>query len=182
MNTAGLMAVLRKKPLLVACIVLSIVLAVAIYLRSDAVSAANAALDRKSSDARRYALNISNAVQLRRQLQQLTADEKAIQARLIRPSEIGINQQFFYQLESDSGVKLIELSQSPQPRGHPVKFGQAVPVLFNVSFQGHFRQVIAFLRGLEDGTHFCRVLEASCDGGRNTRVKVTLTLEMLGQP
>jgi hypothetical protein len=178
MTTPELVSLIKKNPLLAVCGVLSIALAVGIYLRAGAIDEANAQLDERSALARRYALNISNGAQLKEQYDALSAANQAIDARMIRASDIGINQQFFYKLESESGVKLIDLRQ-----GNPgaAKGGYA-PVPFTVSMQGEFVQVIAFLHGLEDETHYCRVLTASCTGGRKGLVTLTLDLELLGRP
>ena len=60
--------------------------------------------------------------------------------------------------------------------------GSYVPITFAVSLHGDFTQVMNFLRMLEDGTHYCRVLTASCSGGRTGPVSLSLNLELLGRP
>ena len=100
------------------------------------------------------------------------------EARLIRASDIGINQQYFYRLETESGVKLVDLRQGA--RGTPK--GGTVPISFTVSAQGDYAQVLAFLRALENGAHFCRVQSGSCSGPRKGPVTVALNLELLGRP
>jgi hypothetical protein len=179
MTTPQLTAAIKKNPIVVGCVVLSLGLGVALYFRSDAIDDANKQLDDDTTQAQRYALNLTNAVQLKEQLDAVAADGKIIESRLIRATDVGINQQYFYKLESESGVKLLDLRQGTH--GTPAAGGKYMPIGFTVSLQGDFAQVITFLRGLEDGTHYCRVVTASCVGGRKGPVTLTLSLELLGR-
>lgn len=177
MTTSELIGKVKKNPTVTICAVLAVALAVGIYLRLDAIPTANQKLDEASSQARRYALNISNASQLKEQLEALKEANKVIESRLLHPSDIGINQQYFYKLESDSGIKLTDLRQG----GTGAAKGAYVPITFNISLQGDFASDLKFLRALEDGTHYVRVLAASASGPRSGPVSVNLTLEILGR-
>lgn len=179
MTTPELVAWIKKNPISVGCGVLSLVLAAAIYLRSDAIADANQTLDQKTAEGQRYALNRTNSAQLNDQLEALTAADKVIESRLIRASDLGINQQFFFKLESESGVKLLDLRQSSRPGPGGKAY---VPIGFNVSLQGDFEHVIKFLRLLEDGAHYCRIDTATCSGNRAGGLTLTLTLDLLGTP
>lgn len=180
MTSPELVALAKKNPIAVACIALSVALGVAIYFRSDSIPAANAELDQKSADARRYALNVSNATQLKEQLEALAAANKAMETRFIRASEIGINQQYFYKMESDSGVKLLELNQTGRRAANQPK-DKLAPVSFYLSVQGTFAQVLNFARAAESGTHYTRIVSASCSGSRKGLVTLSLTIELLGR-
>jgi len=168
----------RRNPVAIAAGAMSLVLAVTIFLRADALAQANATLDEKSTQARRYDLNLTNATQLKEQAEALSAANREIQSRLIRAAQLGINQQYFYKLESEYGVKLSELRQ--QPRTQPS--GAFVSVGFSVNVQGDFPSVVAFLRGLEQGAHYCRIISATCTGDRTGPVSLVVNLELLGQP
>jgi hypothetical protein len=151
---------------------------VAIFIRSDAIPEANALLDAKSSEARRYDLNLANSTQLKEQYDAIVEATKEIQSRLIRPQQLGINQQYFYRLESEHGVKLTELRQDPRTQSK----GQFISVGFSLTVQGDFPSVIGFLQGLEQGAHYCRVLNAVCSGDGSGPVTLVINLELLGQP
>ncbi len=179
MTTTDVVAWIKKNPITVGCGGLSLALAVALYFRSDAIGDASRELDAKTAEGQRYALNVANSVQLKEQLDGLTAANKVIESRLIRASEIGINQQYFFKLESDSGVKLIDVRQSSRPAATQKGYQ---PIGFSVSLTGDFGQIMTFLRLLEDGTHYCRVQTATCSGGRIGPVSLTLNLELLGTP
>lgn len=178
MTTPELVAAFKKHPIPFTAGVFSLALAVLMYFRMGAIPDANQKLDDKSALARKYELNIAHAAQLKEHLDAITEANKTIDSRLIRAREIGINQQFFYKLESDSGVRLVDLRQGNQA---PAKGGFA-PVSFTVALEGDFPQVLRFLRGLESGTHYCRITQASCSGGRGTLLNLTLTLQLLGRP
>jgi hypothetical protein len=181
MTTPELVSLLKKNPIIVVCGALSLAIVGAIYFRSGAIEEANATLEQKSIEGNRYTQNVTNGVQLKEQLDALTAANAVIESRLIRASELGINQQFFFKLESDSGVKLAaDLHQGGKTTPSPN--AKYVPIGFTLSAQGNFSEVLAFLRGLEDGTHYCRVVTASCSGGRKGLVAITLNLELLGRP
>lgn len=180
MTTAELLGWIKKNPISVGCGAVSLALAVAIYFRSDAIADANQMLDEKTAEEQRYALNLANAAQLKEQMQAITAANKTIESRLIHASDLGINQQFFYKLEAESGVKLLDVRQSSRLTNSAEK--GYVPIGFSVSLQGDFGQILKFQRLLEDGSHYCRILTATCNGNRTGPVTLTATLELLGTP
>ncbi|HVS51892.1 MAG TPA: hypothetical protein VHD62_06005 [Opitutaceae bacterium] len=182
MTNDELFAVVKKHPVAVGCGLLSLALAVAIYFRSDAIPAAVQELEAKSTEADRYATNIKNAARLKEQLDTLVAANKEIDGRLVHVSAQGTNSQFFYKLESESGVRLINFQQTTQSAAKNAAF---VPVGFTVTAQGDLPQLLAFLGMLENGTHYARVMNASCTligPKRDAPLTLTLTLELLGQP
>ena len=102
--------------------------------------------------------------------------------------QLAINQQYFYRLESETGVKLLDLRQNPVPAAKlGAKNGGYLGVPYNISIQGTFPQVIAFLRRLEHGRHFTRfntVSIAKSVGSEATAdtLTVALNIELLGTP
>ena len=179
MTSAQLNTLVKKNPLPVACGVLSLILAGVIFWRSDAIPAATKELDEKSTLAYRYDVNLTNATQLKEQQEAISAAIKEIESRLIRPSQLGVNQAYFYKLESEYKVKLTDLRQNTAA---PNKTAYVIPVGFTATVQGDFPAVLNFFQALEHGSHFCRVMSASCTGGRTGPVTLVLNLELLGQP
>jgi hypothetical protein len=183
-----LISFLKKNPIGVGCGVLSLVLAVTIYLRDDLVPAAHAELDEKNALSDRLAANLKYGKDLPEQLQQLTDNNKAINSRLISATQILTNQQYFYNLETVTGTKigLTPMTTPAQARAAKTTF---VPIAFNLNIQGTYPQLLDFLGRLESGLHFCRVLNARCSkasgpaaGGNGDMLTLTLSLELLGQP
>lgn len=185
MTTEELSGVLRKNPIVVCCAFLSLALAAGIYVRSGEVPGAEAELAQKTKEADRYSANIKNGAQLKEHYDALAAAGKEIEARLVRASQLGVNNQFFFKLENETGVKLIDFRQNGIPA---VKGGKSIysPVGFSVSVQGEMVSLLRFLRQLESGLHYSRILSATCmPSGKEPRrggLTLTLTIELLGLP
>lgn len=183
MTNQELVAFVKKNPVTVACGLLSLALVGGIYFRGDLIPAAEAELAQKSAEGERYAANIRNSEQLNEQYAILVAANKEIDARAVRVSQFGANSQFFYKLESESGVKLADPSQTTRsaPKGKTL----FVPVAFSISAQGDMPQLVHFLRLLEGGTRYSRVLTASINQSgvnRSAPLTMTLNVELLGVP
>ncbi|MEO5958357.1 MAG: hypothetical protein ABIZ49_10935 [Opitutaceae bacterium] len=180
MSTEAMQTFVRKHPISVGCGVLSLLLAGAIYFRSDKIGLAETELAEKSAEGEKYLANIKNSGQLKEQIDTLVAANKDIDARIIRANQLGANSQIFYKLESETGVKLIDFRQSPTPAKGS---GAFIPVGFTVAIQGELSQLLTVLRTLESGAHYCRVLNASCTLNGNNRqlpLILSLNLELLG--
>lgn len=185
MTNADLLALLKKNPIGVGCGVLSLVLAAGIYYRGGQVPEAEAALTQKSAEGERYSANLKNAAQMKEQLDALVAANTEIARRLAHVGQSLSNSQYFYKLESESGVKLAALTQTTTVA--PKAGGKAafIPVGFGVTVQGSLAQLLDFLRRLESGARYCRVLNVSCSGSsgdHNAPLTLSLNLELLGLP
>lgn len=184
MTNAELFAFVRKNPIGIGCGFLAVALGAAIYFRSDRVPESEAELEQKSSEAERYKNNLKNATQLQEHYDALVAVNKAVDARIVRYSRLGMNLQYFYNLESETGVKLTTDPRISPPvaKKDPKAAYFSIPV--NLSVQGSYPQLLAFMRRLENGTHFCRVLTVSMAGAgdRNSPLSLGITLELLGLP
>ncbi|WP_414660528.1 hypothetical protein [Horticoccus sp. 23ND18S-11] len=185
MTNEEAMVLIKKNPISFGCGALSFVLAIGLYLRSEAMPDAEAALIQKTAAGERIALNIKYSAQLKEQLETLTNAGREIDKRVIRSSQLGTNTQYFYKVEADTGVKILDLRQTtPAVSTRPAK-ASFLPVGFAVTAQGTMTQLLQFLRELENGAHYSRILSASCVGSpsaRNAPVTLTLSLELLGQP
>lgn len=186
MTNDDLKALVKKNPISVGCGVLSVLLAAGLYFRSGEIPAAEEELATRSAEAERLALNVKNTERLKEQLDALTAANKTIEGRMVRVRDFGNNTQFFYKAFADTGVKQVDFRQATtaanMPKGAKTPF---IPVAFGLSVQGTLPQILDFLRQLEGGTHYCRVLTASVSGGAANRsglLTLTLTLELLGLP
>ncbi len=194
------MAAVKKNPVITSCVVLSLLLIAGIYYRSDEIPNATNELQKKSAEGQRLALNIKDAAQLGEQLQALTDANKEVDTRLVRVGQLASNLQYFYKLEADTGVKLIDLRQvagAARPGKEKEKLNYQ-PVAFNLTVQGAYAQVFDFLRRLESGTHYCSIVTTSfapASGGngesnsgsgsglvRTDSISLTLSLELLGVP
>lgn len=184
MTNQELNAWVKKNPIPVACIVVALLVGGVLYFRSGSIPAAEAALEQKSAQAEKYAANITYSAQLKEQHDALVTAGKKIEERLTRASEQGVNTQFFYRLERESGARIISFGQASSAPAKNAK-SAFVPVGFNVSVQGTLPQVLDFLRQLEGGAHYGRVLSANlvvAATARSGPLTLSLTLELLGLP
>ncbi|MDO8539905.1 MAG: hypothetical protein Q7S40_05640 [Opitutaceae bacterium] len=184
MTNDELIAFLKKNPISVGCGIISLALIGGIYFRAGIVPAAEADLAQKTAEADRYSSNIKNAGQLKEQHDTLVGATKEIDGRLVRASQLGVNNQYFFKLESATGAKLVDFRQGGliAPKGGKAVFS---PVAFTVSVQGEIPQLMHFLRLLESGAHYCRVQTATCmaaSGTSKRMLTLTLNLELLGLP
>lgn len=183
MNKDQLLALIKKNPITVVCAALCLAAGVGLYFRSDKIPEAEEILVQKTADGERYKANIKNSAQLKEQFDELVAANKEVETRIIHIDQLGTNQQFFYKLESESGVKLISYNQTTQTA---TKTKAAfTPAAFNVTVQGDMSQVMQFLRLVESRARYGRVLSASLGltgSVRSAPLTLTLNLELLGVP
>lgn len=188
MTDKELIALLKKNPISVGCALVSIGLGVGLYLRSDGIPEAEARLEQVSAEGQRLAANIKNAAQLHEQLAAFAAAGTEIEPRIVHQNQLAKNLQYFYKLEADTGTKLADLHQSTAPanasKGPKATYAG---IAYSVSVEGDYPSLLDFLRRLESGTHYCRVLTCtvSLSGGeldRTSPLRLVVNLELLGQP
>ena len=178
-SNSRLLYLIKRNPMGVIALLVSLALVAAIYLRKDLIPEQREQLNQITATSDRLSLNLKYASQLKEQLQEITQLNKAIDARLARVSESAANSGYFYQLETATGVKMEHSSSGPKGSG------ALVPLGFNVNVQGRYEQVFNFLRRLENGQYFCRINSVSCSGSgatANDLVSMRINLELLGQP
>ena len=184
-----LVATLKANPISVACGALALTLAVGIYLRSDRVPENEALLDQKASLGERIDANLKNGAQLADQFAAIAAARKEIETRLIHPDEVAKNLGFFYKLEAETGTKLIDLRQNVmpvfKPGSKPKTFYTGIG--YSVAVRGDYVRLLEFLRRLESGQRFCRVMTVTAtmsgatEKDRTNELTLNLGLELLGQ-
>jgi hypothetical protein len=185
MSNEELIAFLRKNAVAVGCVVASLAIGVTIYLRSDLLPEAEKVFAQNAQKAALLAANIEDSQQLKEQHTALAASNQTISDRMIRVGQLAENLQYFYRLESDTGAKLTDLRQVPQPAPLTKNAPKTAfsPVGFAVTAQGTYPQLMDLLRRLEGGEHYCRVLTCSVHPVAEQRggaIQMALSLELLG--
>jgi Tfp pilus assembly protein PilO len=165
MNAKSLSLLVKKYPFSAVCAVLALLFAILYYYRSTGIEDLNGVLSQKNTEARKLKTNIANSAQLKEQLELLQAANEKVVQRLMRESDLAANQQYFYKIESETGIKLTDLrpggaSSQTQARGTAVK-PLYPPVPYTCAIQGNYTQILQFLRKLENGEHFVRILSAN---------------------
>lgn len=184
MTKEDIVSFVKKSPIVVGCVVLAIGMGVTLYLRMDKVPEAIDTLEKKTAEADKYAANIKNAAHLKEDMDAIEAANKAIDARIIRAVQLLDNGQYFYRLERETGVKLLD-SRQTTPAVVAKPKGNFLPVSFSVAADGTLPQLIDFLRRIENGVHYSRVNAAACSvtvSKRNSTLTLSLSLELLGVP
>ncbi|MGH7957434.1 MAG: hypothetical protein ACREH8_10540 [Opitutaceae bacterium] len=185
MTNQELGAAIKRNPVSFTCVLLSCILAGLIYFRHGAIPAAEQQLAQKTDESQKISLNMAYSAQLKEQAETIEAANKEIAARMVRASQLGTNTQYFYTLESGTGVKILDLRQTtPSTVARPAR-GAFLPVAFSISVQSDLNHILTFLQQLENGAHFCRVLTATCSGNsamRTAPLTLALTVELLGTP
>lgn len=180
-NASAIVTWAKKYPILLVCIFLCLIMGAFIFMRSGAVGQLQADLDTVTGEVKRYSGNISNSAQLNEQTDFLRKANEAVKARTLSSESLAINLQYFYRLESETGVKYIDL----RPGGNAPRAGakqpatEYVPLSYLVTIQGTYDQVLTYLRHIEAGGYFARVNTASASGSGST-LTVNLNLDLLG--
>ena len=185
---------MKKKNLTAAYPVASVCLLVGIVgiatgvWRQSVIAEIQADAEAKEAEANVFAQNLRNAQRLEDDLAQLRQLNESIAARTIDPDDLAGNQQFFYQIEADSGVKILELRKgaavsSSGKKTPPVNS----PIAYTVSIEGPFARLLAFVRNIEGGAKIARITSAMVASPRNAVgnpeavLTMSVELELLGK-
>jgi hypothetical protein len=183
MSNEELGSLVRRNPLKVVCVLIALLSGVGIYFINTKIADATIVLEDKTKEGSLLAANVKSSTQLAEQVAEITSATEQIQRRMIRATELATNLQYFYRLETESGIELTDLRQSSGSQ--PVKLNSGVA--FAVSVKGEFETIMGWLQRLENGPHYCRVLSATmgtstATSDRSGPLTLGLSLELLGQP
>ena len=184
-----ILALMKKQPIGFACGAIAVACGVLYYFRGDKIEVNQKAYEQKSAEAAKILTNVTNSANLHEQVAALQAAVKELEARAVRAGALVVNQGYFYKLEAETGVKLMDVRPGAIPKAAQKTAFIGVP--FSVAVQGNFKQVLAFLQHLENGPDFCRLkninfskaggaAEFSASGGDT--LTLTLSLDLLGLP
>lgn len=190
MTGADLLALIKKQPIAFACGVVGLLCAVALYFRSDAVDEARTNFEAKDKESQAIAQNARHTSGLAEQTSEIQAAAKQLESRLVRAGDLANNLQFFYRLENETGVKLVDARQNPYQapkQGAPKTL--YIPVSFGLTLHGNYAQIWSFLRRIETGPHFARLdrltlskVELGAKDATPDLMNAVLTVELLGTP
>ncbi|ATC64510.1 hypothetical protein CMV30_11410 [Nibricoccus aquaticus] len=195
MTTKDLSVWLKKHPFTAVCGGLSLLLTVVYFFRQGSVPESEALLAERTTESRRLKSNISNSASLKDHVMALVDANRKVEQRLVRAADLAKNQQYFYKIESDTGVKLTDLrpggsivSTAAKPVAGPKRHYSSVP--YSCTVQGTYSQLLAFVRKLEQGEHFPCILNATVNVGSGSEddassadpiLTLSIGIELLGQ-
>jgi hypothetical protein len=182
----------RKHLLGTASVAVLIVMLAALSIRRSSMTEMKASLESNAAEAQRHITNISYSLQLEEHLRALENANRVIASRLVNPQDLALNLEYFYKLERETGVKLLDTRPATSPssgRAAVAMKGGYKPVQYAVSLQGSYARVLTFLRRLEQGSYYCRVVTANCNLAQEeaadkkgaSEIVLSLTVEILGK-
>jgi Tfp pilus assembly protein PilO len=182
MTTADLVEKLRRYPIPSVSAIVVLVCLLVLYFRIDVVPDLKARLGEVQDQRVQVDLNVVAGATLGDHLAEMRERFAALDARVVQPSELATNMNYFYQLESDTGVSLIDLRQNVTAE-KPAPKTQLVGIGYSISLAGSYAQVIGYLNELETGTRLYRLRNFNIQRGRElnqSAVTLGLNLELLG--
>ena len=171
----------KRRPLLSACIGAGLVLLLSFYLRMDLVGETETALAERSKHLKRLKTNALYANHLEQDIKTLKEVNQAFADAALREGELAKNQQIFLRLEAETGVKLVDmraLAVPPAPKG--TGSNSYVPISFSLTISGDHKQLITFLKRLDQGPTLCRVSSAALSATNAGPQTMSLGVELLG--
>lgn len=184
MSGTDLIIILKKHPVGVACGIISLLCGVTLYLRADTIDETKLKVDEITKQSAVMSSNVRNSAGLSQQAESIQQATKQLESRLVKANQLATNLQYFYRLESDTGVKLTDVRQNQVGRASG---GLFIGVPYVVTFQGTFKQVLEFLQRIESGKHFSKYGSISFNkaaGAETTGglLSVSMSIELLGTP
>lgn len=185
MTGTDLMILLKKHPIGVTCGIVSLLCGVTLYWHADTIDDTKLKVDDITKKSEAMVSNVRNAAGLAQQADTIQQATKHLESRLVKANQLATNLQYFYRLESDTGVKLTDVRQNQVGRAGG---GLFVGIPYAVTFQGTFKQVMEFLQRVENGKCFSKYSSISFNKTAGTEtaagslLSVSMNIELLGTP
>jgi hypothetical protein len=171
----------KRRPLLCICIGSGLILLLVFYFRMNLVVETETTLAERSQHLKKLKTNAIYATQLEQQIKTLKDVNQALADGALREGELAKNQQLFLRLEAETGVKLLDMKAQPVPPAPKVAGGSSyVPISFSLTISGDYKQLITFLKRLDQGPTLCRVVNAAISGTNTGPQTMSLSVELLG--
>lgn len=191
-QTQKVMQGIRRNPVPSACGLVAIALFLTLYFRSDAADEGQAMLDSGNQEYLSLKGNLAASVRLDDEVKRLADFNKRVEAGLLRSGELARNQQFFYKIEADTGVKLVDLRQQPlgppaniapaKGKGASAKNGLQNPYVllgFTITLEGDYVKTLLFMRHLEQASVLSKIATLSSSAIDGGGITMTINLQVL---
>lgn len=182
MNTADLVEKIRRYPVPALSGLIVLICFLAYYFRMDLITDLESRHDDVLDQRGQVDLNLVAGASLADHLEQMRAHFADLKARVVQPSELAENLNYFYQIDARTGVSAIDLKQNA-PSDQPVPQNKLGPVGYSVSLNGRFAQIVSYFNEFEHGSRFYRLRSFRLERGRDANqamVALSLNLELLG--
>jgi sortase (surface protein transpeptidase) len=188
--TGGLngLQVLKKYSLAIFCFLLFVSGLVFIFVQGDRLPELTTQEETLNSRIEVIERNVRNSANLESQLEQAEAAVEAIQSRRFKREERAVNANFFYDLETDFGVRITSINQRPddyvlyEKEGiHELKRNSSM--VYNLSLAGQLTDLLLFVHQLTQAEPFMRVanLQLSVDNRAAGALQCELIVVVLAE-
>ncbi len=195
MNTQDLIAKLKPYPIAVAALALALVAGVFFYFRMMSLEEQSRRHESLTTEWKKMEDNVfKNSVNLETHLESVKSITQDAERRLIIPSELARNYQYFYRLEASTGVEIISLQQQPAAPEKPAPKGsskaKAPDPLFSktgytMTVSGAYNDLLTFFHVLQHGESFYQLKNFTLQPVKEAnerRLSVTLNFDLLSVP
>jgi hypothetical protein len=170
----------KSYPVPATCFIIVLVALLSFYFRADLLSETADKLEGRNKELKKLKANIAASVQIDDQLAVLTKANEKFMATAMRVSELAKNPQYFYNLESQTGVTLADVKQIVTSAPAKLAPDSYFVIPFSVTAEGEFKQLIKFMRTLEYSDNVSRVASVAMSPTQGTRVSMSVNMEVLG--
>ena len=172
MNLEGLIRKIRQYPLVTVFGAISLILIIAILIRNPKVSSLQEINDQREREWTTVRTNHERSAGLEAEVEKLRSFSEEVNRRLISADAIANNYNYFYRIERQTGIRIVNIQQLPvasarRPQYLP-ELNDFDLVPFNLTFQGSFDVTMTFLQGIERGEHLVRIESISINRDEGT--------------
>jgi len=150
------------------------------YFRFGVLNEVTAKLGEKTTELKRYNLNIEASKQLDEQLAALVKANQQFLGSAIRVTELAKNPEIFYSLEKETGAKITDVRQLVMTAPAKAAPDSYMIIPFSVAAEGDFKQILSLLKRLEFGQQIGRINSASLIRSLDGKLALNLTIDCLG--
>lgn len=162
------------------------------FVRSEQIERLEADHDDLNVRHSRIIKNFKYGSELQADLEEMREMKNEGESRLFRPENLAVNQRYFYQIESATGVSLRNLKQIivPPPTGKGSKAARKKAaklmyrsISYSITVSGSYEQILNFLKKIEGGNAFVRLSGLVINSSRsneNAGIDLQLGIDVLG--
>lgn len=162
MNLSAIGKILSQYPIPFVCGVLSFFLVVLIVMRGPKVEIYESRLSDLERQWQAMQLNLDRSKGLEDDIEEIDQALQTINGRLLDPAEVAVNSEFFYNLETATGISLTQFSQGSANNGSRLPLSvqslqhfRAVP--FDLSVNGTLAEILDLLSRLDRSEYILRI-------------------------
>ena len=147
-----LIRILRRYPLACGGSLLLVIVLTVFALRYSLLGEAQQKSTELLAQAETFRRNAQNATGLDKEVETLKDGLVELQKRMISPDDVATNQQYFYKMEADCGVKISRLNLQTLAKAGKTAATSFRPIGFSLALEGGMARLLAFVRSLESGS------------------------------